>query len=96
MLRAVARISANACSAADVTLPIGVFMTMMPRRVAASTSMLSTPMPARPISFNSVPASTTSAVTFTRLRTISPCAPAAAAAASFSCGTFGWKSTSRP
>ena len=32
-------------------LPNGVFMTMMPRAVAAGTSTLSTPMPARPITF---------------------------------------------
>ena len=32
-------------------LPNGVFITMMPRAVAAGMSTLSTPMPARPITF---------------------------------------------
>ncbi len=36
------------CSAADSTLDCGAFTTMTPRRVAASTSTLSRPMPARP------------------------------------------------
>ena len=37
------------CSAAETLLPPGVFMTTTPRRVAAGTSMLSTPTPARAI-----------------------------------------------
>src|SRR5688572_23355317 len=35
-------------SAVEMVLPLGVFMTTMPRWVAASTSTLSTPTPARP------------------------------------------------
>ena len=35
------------CSAAETVLPLGVFITITPRRVAAGTSMLSTPTPAR-------------------------------------------------
>ena len=47
MCRARAIISAMVCSAALTVLPPGVFMTTMPLRVAAATSMLSTPTPAR-------------------------------------------------
>ena len=49
--RASANISAMACSAVVIELPNGVFITMMPRAVAAGMSTLSTPMPARPITF---------------------------------------------
>ena len=37
------------CSAAVTTFDWGALATTMPRRVAASTSTLSTPTPARPI-----------------------------------------------
>jgi hypothetical protein len=37
------------CSAADTTVDSGAFATTIPRREAASTSTLSTPTPARPI-----------------------------------------------
>src|SRR5262245_18537355 len=77
--RALARRRAKACSAADVTLPSGAFMTMTPRRLAASTSMLSTPIPARPMSLSLGPASMTSLVTLTALRTMRPSAEATAA-----------------
>ena len=40
--------SAIVCSAAARTLPLGALTTAMPRAVAASMSMLSTPIPARP------------------------------------------------
>jgi hypothetical protein len=53
-------------------LPPGVFITAMPRRVAASTSMLSTPIPARPMTRNRVAASITCGVTVVELRTIKP------------------------
>ncbi len=42
----------------------------MPRRVAKSRSMLSTPTPARPSTFSFLPASMTSAATLVRLRTM--------------------------
>ena len=48
-LRACARISAIVCSAADSELDSGALQTTIPRRVAAATSTLSTPVPARPI-----------------------------------------------
>ncbi len=41
-----------ACSAVVIELPNGVFITMMPVAVAAGMSTLSTPMPARPITFS--------------------------------------------
>ena len=52
--RASANISAMACSAVVIELPNGVFITMMPLAVAAGMSTLSTPMPARPITFSFV------------------------------------------
>ena len=52
------------CSAAEVTVDSGAFATTMPRRVAASTSALSTPTPARPITFRRSARSISSAVSF--------------------------------
>ena len=54
MLRAVETMSEKACSAVEIVFPPGVFITMMPRLVAASTSTLSTPTPARPMTFRFV------------------------------------------
>ena len=71
VLRAVASMSAMVCSAADTTLESGALHTMMPRSVAASRSMLSTPTPARPIILSLVPASMTSRVTVVAERTMS-------------------------
>ena len=50
--RATAKIKAIACSAVVIELPKGVFITMMPFRLAAGISTLSTPMPARPMTFS--------------------------------------------
>ena len=50
--RASASISEMACSAVVIELPNGVFITITPRAVAAGISTLSTPMPARPITFS--------------------------------------------
>jgi hypothetical protein len=61
-----------ACSAVVTALPLGAFSTMTPRREAAVTSMLSTPMPARPMILSRLPASITSAVTLLRERTSRP------------------------
>ena len=47
--RASANSIAMACSAVVIELPNGVFMTTMPRAVAAGTSIVSTPIPARPM-----------------------------------------------
>ncbi len=65
-------INAMVCSVAAMVLPPGVFITMIPRRVASAVSILSTPAPARPITFNRVPFSITSGVTLVRLRTTNP------------------------
>jgi hypothetical protein len=53
-------------------LPDGVFITITPRAVAAGTSTLSTPMPARPTTFSFLPASITSFVTVVAERMTSP------------------------
>ena len=53
-----------ACSAAERMLDWGALTTMTPRAVAASTSTLSRPMPARPTTTRSVPAARTSGVTW--------------------------------
>jgi hypothetical protein len=46
--RSSASSSAKVCSVAEVTLAVGALTTRMPSSVAAATSTLSTPMPARP------------------------------------------------
>ncbi len=74
----------SACSAVVVALPVGVFITTTPRFEAASTSTLSTPMPARPITLRVVAASRTRAVTLEPDRITSASAPAIAAARSAS------------
>ena len=52
MLRASATSRPIVCSAAETTVESGAFATTIPRWVAASTSTLSTPTPARPITFS--------------------------------------------
>ena len=52
------------CSAAATTLDCGAFATTIPRLVAAGTSTLSTPMPARPITRSRSARSIRSAVSF--------------------------------
>ena len=69
-LRARARSSATVNSAVEIMFPSGEFMTMMPRRVAASRSTLSTPTPGRPMTIIDEAASTTSAVTWLPLRIV--------------------------
>ena len=54
------------CSAADSTLDWGALTTMTPWAVAAATSTLSRPMPARPTTTRSWPASSTAGVTWWR------------------------------
>ena len=51
-LRASASRSASVCSAAVITFDCGALATTTPRFVAASTSTLSTPTPARPTAFS--------------------------------------------
>src|SRR5829696_840398 len=64
MLRASATSSPIVCSAAETMFDSGAFATTMPCRVAAATSTLSTPTPARPITFSRPPRSIRSAVSF--------------------------------
>ena len=63
--------SASVCSAAAIVLPVGALTTVIPARVAASRSTLSTPTPARPMTTSRVPAAISSASTLTWLRTTS-------------------------
>src|ERR671919_1666545 len=69
--RAEARMSASVCSAAERMFDWGALTTITPRRVAASTSTLSRPMPALAITFRFEPASMTLASTFVWDRTTS-------------------------
>src|SRR5215472_574848 len=95
--RASASMSETACSAVVIELPNGVFITMMPLAVAAGISTLSTPMPARPITFSPFALSRILDVTLVAERTASPSkSPIAAASFSLSAPSFGWKSTSTP
>jgi hypothetical protein len=70
--RASASIRAMACSAVVIELPNGVFITTMPCWVAAATSMLSTPIPARPTTFRFSAAARIFSVTLVADRTASP------------------------
>ena len=69
MLRAWDTIRAMACSAADRALDPAALQTTMPRRVAAATSTLSTPVPARPTTLSRSARAISSAVTLVALRT---------------------------
>ena len=60
---ATANIIAIACSAVVIILPKGVFITITPFFEAAFKSMLSTPIPARPITFKFVAAPNNFSVT---------------------------------
>ncbi len=71
-LRACERISAMVCSAAEITLAAGALTTSTPAAVAASRSMLSTPIPARPITWSDGAAEISSASTAVADRTRSP------------------------
>ena len=81
-LRAWASSSAIVCSAADTMLLCGALTTITPRVVAASTSTLSSPMPARPTTSRSPPAASTSSVTVVAERMIRAWAPATASRSS--------------
>src|ERR1051325_8661833 len=85
MWRARAIKSVMVCSAVLTVLPPGVFMTTMPLRVAAATSMLSTPTPARTMARSLPGFSRSWAVTRVPERTIMP---AAACSASKSAASF--------
>ena len=66
------------CSAVETVFPPGVFITTIPRRVAAGTSMLSTPTPARTIALSRDWPSSTSAVNCVPDRITIPSASASA------------------
>src|ERR1700754_2673826 len=68
MLRNIASDSASVCSAAATEFDSGALATMIPRRVAAGMSTLSTPVPARPITFMLVARSISSGVILVALR----------------------------
>ena len=93
--RATAKSRAMACSAVVMELPPGVFMTTMPRPVAAGRSTLSTPMPARPTTRSRGAAAIRSSVTLVAERTIRPSASATLAARA-SPVRPGSSSTARP
>ncbi len=63
---------AMACSAVVMELPKGVFMTTTPAAVAAGMSILSTPMPARPMTLRDVAAAITALSAFVAERTARP------------------------
>ena len=71
--RAPQRMWVKVSSAVAMVLPDGVFITMTPRSVAASTSTLSTPTPARPTTFRRGAAARTSAVIWVSERTMIAC-----------------------
>ena len=95
VLRARHIIKVKACSAVEMVLPPGVFITTTPRLEAAATSMLSTPTPARPMTLRPLAASITFAVTLTPLRTMMALASLAAATKSASALSFRFTSTSK-
>ena len=72
IFRESASINVNASSAVETVLPSGVFITRMPLAVAAATSILSTPTPARAMPRSFPESSNASAVTFAPLRMIMP------------------------
>ncbi len=81
-LRATANSIAIVCSAADTMFDSGALATMTPRLVAASTSTLSRPTPARPTTTKSEPASSSASSTCVAERTMSALAPAMASRSS--------------
>jgi hypothetical protein len=70
--RASANIMAIACSAVVIELPKGVFITTTPAAVAAGMSMLSTPIPARPMTLRFFAAAMTSLLGLVSERTTRP------------------------
>ena len=95
MLRAWANSSAMVCSAADRMFDCGALTTITPRSVAAPTSTLSRPIPARPTTTMSVAAASTSAVTWVAERMMRAWAPGTAASSS-SALRPSWTSTVWP
>ena len=94
ILRASAIMRPMVSSATATALAPGVFITTMPRRVAASASMLSTPTPARPMTRSLGAFSISASSTCTAERTTS--ASASARAAARPSGNWSCVSTSHP
>ena len=69
MLRVTAKSSARVCSAVVIVFPVGMLITSTPRRVAAATSIVSTPTPARATTCRVGVAASTASVTRVSLRT---------------------------
>ena len=80
IIRASASMSAHACSATLMLLAPGALTTRMPRPLAAATSTLSTPVPARAMMRSPGAASMSAAVTLVALRTMRASASAMSAA----------------
>ena len=78
--RAIASIRPTVSSATLTLFAPGAFITTMPRALAAGTSTLSTPVPARAITFSCGAAAIRAAVTFVALRTTSAAASVRSAA----------------
>ena len=72
ILRASDIIKATVCSAAEMVLPPGVFITTTPLAVAALISILSTPTPARPMALRELAFAISSAPILVPLRMIQP------------------------
>src|SRR5689334_9852965 len=86
-----------ACSAVVMELPNGVFITTIPFAVAAGMSTLSTPMPARPMTFRFFAAAMTSGLTLVAERIARPSyVPMISFSFAASGPICGRKSTSRP
>src|SRR4051812_32156392 len=76
--RATASNNATACSAAETMLEVGALTTSTPRAVAAGTSTLSSPTPARATTLSRSAAASASASTCVALRTMIASTPASA------------------
>ena len=98
-LRAIDINNAIVCSAAETMFDSGALVTITPAFVAASTSTLSKPTPARPTTSRPLTALSTAASTLVALRTMSACAPCSAAmsASPFnpSCTSTTWPAARR-
>src|SRR5215207_2254707 len=95
--RAAARSSATACSAALTMFDVGAFTTMTPRSVAAATSTLSSPIPARATTFRFGAAARASVSIWVALRIITAAASPSAGSSAARSAPSTWRiSTSDP
>ena len=83
------------CSAAETTLPCGALTTTTPRREHASTSMLSTPTPARPMMRSRGARSSSAVVTAVDDRVTSASQSTSAPVNASGAGFMSWR-TSKP